>query len=330
MEGKVMREKILQLLRKEKDYVSGEEIGRILGISRSAIWKYVNGLREEGYNITSVPRLGYRLDDIPDLLLPEEVKDGLNTTLLGKNIVYFKEIDSTNNKCKNLGQMGSEEGTVVVAEAQKSGRGRIGRYWNSPSGMGIWMSVLLRPQISPMEAPKVTLLAAVAVTSAIRKCTGIDVGIKWPNDLMVEGKKVCGILTEMSAEMDSVNYIVLGIGLNVNIPLHQFPAEVQETATSLMEVKGGKISRKLLLQEIIRQLEKYYFRWQKEGIAPILKEWRRYSMVLNSPVSIIERDQRWEGIALDILESGALIVKLMDGTIREFSVGEVSLRPGNG
>lgn len=321
-----MKEKILDFLRRKQDYVSGEEISQLLGVSRAAVWKHIKALREEGYAIDSVTRLGYRLREIPDLLLPEEIRHNLGTRKIGQHIIYFPVLDSTNNHAKALGMEGAPEGTIVLAEEQTGGRGRLGRNWCSPYGTGVYMSLLLRPQISPMEAARLTLLAAVAVAEGIREFTGIPVGIKWPNDILFDGKKVVGILTEMHAEMEKVNYVVVGIGINVNHELRQLPPELIGTATSLKEIAGQKISRKGLLQEILRRIEQRYEQWQHEGFLPILTKWKELSCILGSPVVMREGNRMWEGTALDVRESGALVLRLDDGTEKEFSVGEVSLR----
>ena len=206
-----MRSRILSVLKAAgSSYISGEAIASELGISRTAVWKHINELRQSGYHIDSHSRSGYRLQDSPDCLLPEEIKIGLDTEIMGREIIYFDDIPSTNNQAKVKARQGAVEGTVIVSEAQSIGKGRLDRSFFSPHGKGIWFSVILRPPFLPQDAPKCTLLAAVAVAAAMRSF-GVEAGIKWPNDIVVNGHKITGILTEMSAEMTSIHYVVIGI-----------------------------------------------------------------------------------------------------------------------
>src|SRR3989338_5397995 len=221
----MMHEQIINFLRKSGEYISGEEISRALNVSRAGIWKYMQDLRAQGYEIVAVPHLGYRLVSYPDKLLAREIKFGLGTHILGKKIFSREAISSTMDEAFELGVKGTEEGTLVCAESQTKGRGRMGRSWVSPKGKGIYMSVILRPQLSPNEIPKLTLLTAVAVAEAIYKIAGLKVAIKWPNDILVGTKKLGGILTEMSAEIDRIKFVVVGIGMNVNTTASQLPPE---------------------------------------------------------------------------------------------------------
>ncbi|NTW05163.1 MAG: biotin--[acetyl-CoA-carboxylase] ligase, partial [Peptococcaceae bacterium] len=209
---------ILELLRTSAgEFLSGEKISKKIGISRTAVWKHITALRQEGYSIEAMPKIGYRLLDIPDRLYPEEIRDNLTTVSLGRNIYYFKTVQSTNQEARRLAQEGVPHGALIIAEEQTGGKGRFGRVWFSPKTLGIWASLVLRPEISPENAPPVTMLAAVAVAVAVENITGIALGIKWPNDLLYENKKACGILTEMNGEMDKVNFLILGLGINVNL-----------------------------------------------------------------------------------------------------------------
>ena len=226
-----MQKKVLELLRSAGDgYISGEEIAGRLGVSRTAVWKHIRALKAAGYEIDSHARKGYTLLEAPDLLLPQEIQPKLQTRIVGKNMIHYDDIPSSNNEAKRLAQEGAPEGTVVVAEAQSTGKGRLSRGWYSPARKGIWFSVILRPPFLPQEAPKCTLLAAVAVVRAM-KDMGFPVGIKWPNDVLYEGKKLVGILTEMSAEMERINYVVIGTGINVNLWPEDFPEDVREILT---------------------------------------------------------------------------------------------------
>ncbi|HHP50506.1 MAG TPA: biotin--[acetyl-CoA-carboxylase] ligase, partial [Moorella mulderi] len=321
------RERILDCLKDRLDqFVSGEEMGRRLGISRTAVWKHIQALREAGYEIEAQSRSGYRLRRIPDRLYPEEVKKNLKTSWLGHVLIYLEETSSTNWIARELAEKGCSSGAVVVAESQTQGRGRRGRFWHSPSGKGLWFSVVLRPQVEPFQAPQLTLLTGVAVAQAVKRFTGLPVGLKWPNDLWVGGKKLGGILTEIKAEMDAVEYVVVGIGLNVNLENSDFPEELRGTATSLLLSLHKKIPRVALLQEILGSLEKIYELWQEEGFDPVRRAWKEASCILDREVEIRSGDGVYRGIALDIDGEGALLVRTGEGEIRRFLSGEVSLR----
>jgi len=229
-----MQDQIIRFLKRSTSYLSGEEISRHLNISRSAIWKYMQELRQEGYDIVAVPHLGYRIVSSPDKLFPREIQHELKTKVIGKKIHYYDTIPSSMDVAFRLGVEGAPEGTVVCSESQTKGRGRLGRQWVSPKGKGIYMSIILRPQLTPTEVAQLTLLSAVAVCEAVVKYTGVESMIKWPNDLLVRKKKFAGILTEISAEMDRVRFVVIGIGMNVNTPIAQLPPQ----ATSLKAEKG--------------------------------------------------------------------------------------------
>ncbi|WP_298586135.1 biotin--[acetyl-CoA-carboxylase] ligase [uncultured Selenomonas sp.] len=323
-----MRSRILELLRKAGEaYMSGEEIAGKLGVSRTAVWKHVKELREAGYKIKSRSRSGYTLEETPDCLLPGEIKNGLRTRFVGKDIVFFEEVDSTNRVAKQLAQKGAAAGAVVVAEAQGKGRGRLERPYFSPAGKGIWFSVILRPHILPQEAPKCTLLAAVAVAMAMKRF-GLKAEIKWPNDILHEGKKLTGILTEMSAELDRVNYIVIGTGVNVNMEEKDFPEELRGKATSLAIMKGEKLPRVAFFQAVLEALDELCTVLEEEGFAPIVARWREYAVTLGQDVHVIGATGRgsFDGRAVDIDEEGALLVETADG-VRRVLAGDVSIRP---
>ena len=252
-----MDSQLLQALR-EGGHISGEELGKRLKMTRTAIWKRVNRLRGLGYEIASSPRRGYSLVSVPDLLLPEEIEPGLYTKIFGRQIIFYHELSSTQAAAKELARQGAEEGTVVISETQSQGKGRKGREWSSAPGQGIQISVILRPRLKPAQSIQIPLVAGVAVAQAIAKVTPLKPRIKWPNDLIVGRKKVGGILTEMSAEIDRIDYVVLGIGLNVNTPQALFPKEIGEIATSLAEELGGRVSRVRLLQSFLEEFEGLY------------------------------------------------------------------------
>lgn len=321
-----MRTEILRLLRQTTNgYLSGEEISKRLNVSRTAIWKHIQALREEGYSIDSHPRRGYCLVTSPDLLLPNEICPRLNTNYIGNTIHYFSTIASTNIEAKRLANEGCPEGTIVLSEEQTAGRGRLSRAWFSPYTKGIWFSVILRPTFPPYEAPKCTLLAAVAIARAIRRVSGVECGIKWPNDILFAGKKLVGILTEMSAEMDSINYVVIGMGINVNTSIDEFPEELRPIASSLSAILGHDISRVELLAEILHEIETQYTIAIEQGFAPILAEWRTLSVTLGQVVDVFGINRDFSGTALDIDEDGALLVKTEAG-VEKVVAGDVSVR----
>ncbi|MCE5287232.1 MAG: biotin--[acetyl-CoA-carboxylase] ligase [Pelosinus sp.] len=321
-----MRARILQLLRQNEDgYLSGEAISEKLAISRTAVWKHIRALKEAGYQIEAHPRCGYSLQQAPDKLLPEEIYSRLNASTLGKKIHYFSKVTSTNTEAKKLAESGCQEGTVVLAEEQENGRGRISRGWFSPPGQGIWLSVVLRPALSPYEISKCTLMAAVAVYKAILRVTGIKCGIKWPNDILYQGKKLVGILTELNAEVDAVNYIVIGIGINVNIAAEDFPSEIKSIATSLAVAAGESVSRLELVCAVLEELEKSYQAVLQQGFGEVLTEWRSYSATLGKEVSVIGANESYVGKALDIAEDGALLVQVAD-KIERVVAGDISIR----
>ncbi len=317
-----MRSRIVHFLKQaDGGYISGEELSRSLRVSRAAIWKCVEELRAEGYVIEAASRNGYRLTSCPDKLLAEEVQSGLGTKKFGCYVHHFETTTSTMDEAFRLGLDGAPEGTVVVAEAQTRGRGRLGRTWASPKGKGICFSVILRPSCSAADAARLTLAAAVAVSEAVEKVTGLVSGIKWPNDLLVSGKKVCGILTELRAEVDRVQFVVVGIGVNVN----SLPSQAVPGAISIREVKGVPFSRVVLLQEILRSIERRYLALAQEGYAPVFEEWRARSVTLGSSVRFIEREVEFEGKAVELSDDGGLVVELDSGQRVKRMAGDVML-----
>jgi len=328
--GLFLRTKIFELLRQHSNqYVSGEMISKQLAVSRTAIWKHIQAIKQEGYLIESHPRKGYCLRQAPDLLLPGEVDFHLDTEWLGRNISYFSSIGSTNDEAKKLAGEGKPAGTIVLAEEQTAGRGRLARKWVSPPGTGIWFSVILRPRFLPQEAPKFTLMAAVAVNRAILNCTGVSSGIKWPNDIVYKNKKIAGILTEMNAEMDGINYIVLGIGINVNVQSSDLPEEIHSIATSLSMVKGSFLSRVNLLAEVLLQLERLYEEVCCDGFGRIFEEWRRMTVTLGQMVDVTMPERKFCGLAVDIDDAGALLVETDHGK-ESILAGDVKIRPSEG
>ena len=322
-----MRERILGLLyQRGKEYISGEELSKRLEISRTAVWKHIKVLKEEGYKIASQKRLGYSLVSVPDLLLPYEIKRDLKTKILGKRIYYFKEIGSTNDFALELARKGIGEGTIVIAEVQIKGKGRLGREWFSPFG-GLWISIILKPKIIPTQAPGMTVIAALGVAETIRKLYSLDVFIKWPNDVLLGSrlKKVCGILTEMGAEQDRVNYVVIGIGVNLNVGIKEFPIEFRENTTSLEEELERRIDRGEFTRRMLKEIEDFYLLFKKKGFAPILKEWKNLSATLGKRVKAVSGRRIIEGKAIDIDSDGALIIKTKEGKKERILAGDVTL-----
>lgn len=307
MKGNETKRQILQALRQRSDYVSGERLSGLLGVSRVSVWKHIRSLKKDGYVIEASPR-GYRLVTSPDLLLPCEFPD------LEQRMHYFPEIGSTMDAARELAKKGAREGTIVIAEAQTRGRGRLSREWLSPEG-GIYFTIVLRPRISPAYAPRINLMASVAVAATIRKLFGLRAELKWPNDVLIEGKKVCGILAEMDAEMDVVNFVNVGIGINANNSVTQF----EETATSLKDMLGRKISRKELLSQLIMETERRQPLLMKDGL---LEEWKEMSATLNKDVRIMSLGEEVIGQAIDINGTGALMVRVEDGSLRTVLVGD--------
>lgn len=322
-----MKSKILSFLKSNKDdFISGEKISQALGISRTAVWKYIKALKEEGYNIESISRKGYRIISSPDLLTFEEIKEHLITNVIGQHIIHFDTIGSTNTKAKELADQGQKDGTVIISEEQTTGRGRLGRNWISPKYKGIWMSIILRPTIDPNHISKITQVCAAAVSLAMDEIN-IQNFIKWPNDIVVNSKKVCGILTEMSCELNRINHVVLGIGINVNIDDEDFPKEIKKIATSLKVESKNTISRKALVSKILNNFETLYKEFSIEGNAQkSLEICREKSLLLGKNIDISRNNQIINVKAIDINDDGELIVEHSDGIKEKLISGEVSLK----
>lgn len=312
---------ILQFLKDSKDYLSGEDLSKRLGISRSAIWKNINSLRDSGYVIESVTNRGYRIVNSSNALTPGEISEGLETQMFGSQITVFAEIDSTNEEAKRQALAGAAHGCLFVAEQQNGGKGRLGRIWTSPPKTGLWFTLLLRPDAAPAQVANLTLLAGLAVCRAIHTCTGCDTKIKWPNDIVIGSKKVCGILTEMTAEIDKVHFAVLGIGINVNN--ESFPEELSVKATSLQIESGEPVSRVALLQNILKELEVLYTEYFIQGKNNWLAEYRQVCVSLNRTVSTMRGQEKIIGTAVDITEGGELVVQTAPGEQVVINSGEV-------
>lgn len=321
-----MRNEILDYFRKaDGNFVSGQQISKDLHVSRTAIWKHINVLKERGYIFESSTRKGYRLIYAPNLLTPLEIDSALHTETFGRHVVYLESTQSTNEEAKKIAREGAEEGTIVVAEEQITGHGRLVRGFYSPFAKGIWFSLILRPKFFPMEASKCTLLAAVGVCRGIRRMGLADAGIKWPNDILVHGKKLVGILTLMSASMEKIDYIIMGIGINTGIKKNEFPEDFREGATSFLN-EGINVSRKDLLAAILGELEKEYSIAQDEGFDKVLDDWRALSVTLGQEVRVIFGDDSYTGKAVDIDRDGCLLVNT-GSEVKRVIAGDVSIRP---
>ena len=318
-----MKEEILRVLHRGR-YVSGTELARQLKVSKVAIWKHIQTLKSDGYSIESKTRKGYHLIAAPDLLLPYEVKQGLKTKFVGREISYYREVDSTQELAKKLATKGSKEGTLVIAETQTAGKGRRNRNWLSPEG-GIYLSIILRPEVSPSRAQIMALLAGLAAANTIRKLYDLKAELKWPNDILVNDRKVGGVLIEIAAEPDLINWLVVGIGLNANTKSASLPRELRTTAVSLEEEYGRKIPRVELVRKLLEEVEQLYLVFKKQGSAPILEGWKSMTNTLGVQVRVTNGEVI-EGKAMDVDHDGALIVKLADGNVRRVVAGDVSLR----
>lgn len=314
-----MQKYIIDFLKKHSDYISGEEISGVFKISRAAIWKYIHQLRLQGYDIVAVPHLGYKLVSCPDKLFSQEIQYELGTKIFGKKIFYEESLYSTMDTAFRLAVEGMPEGTVVCAETQTKGRGRLGRHWISPKGKGIYTSIILRPKISPMEVAKLTLLTGVAVAEAIAQQTQLEPRIKWPNDVLINRKKVVGILTEMNAEMDRIKYVIVGIGINVNTPANILPKE----ATSLKQEGLREFSRVKILQQVLREMEKWYLCLAEAGFDPILERWKELSCTLKGQVRLTDPKEEIVGEAIDIDKDGGLMIRTASGIVVRKMAGDV-------
>ncbi|MFP4697201.1 MAG: biotin--[acetyl-CoA-carboxylase] ligase [Eubacteriales bacterium] len=324
-----MKSRVLTYLKESRDYISGQELSNIFGVSRTAIWKAVKGLKEDGYDIKSVRNKGYKLISIPDILLADEIKYGLKTNYIGDNVIIYDAIDSTNQQAKRLALDGLGNGTVVIAEQQIKGKGRRGKNWESPYQTGIWMSILLKPNIHPNQASMITLLAGLATVKSINKKIDNNSFIKWPNDIVINGKKVCGILTEISTEIDTVNYIIVGIGINVNTL--EFDKDIKDIATSIAREEGQKVDRVPIIQSILQNFEYYYDIFKRDlNLSNIIKEYEKECININKEVKVIYKNKEIEGKAMGITPIGELVIIDKSGQKHTVNSGEVSVRGLNG
>ncbi len=320
-----MKAEILALLREKDGYISGQELCNRFSVSRTAVWKAINQLKESGYEIEAVPNKGYRLVGQQDVLNKNEMESRLHTKWAGRELYYYESTDSTNLQVKRLMEEGAPEGVLVVGGEQKQGRGRRGRSWQSPPGTNIYMTLGLRPEFQPDLAPMVTLIDALAVAEAVEQTCGLQTRIKWPNDVVIGGKKICGILTEMSAETGYIHYVVIGTGINVNIK--EFPEEIRETATSLYLEKGETVLRAPIVAKTMEYFESYYEKFiQTMDLSLLMEDYNKRLVNKDAAVKVLDPQNEFEGTARGIDEKGQLLVERQDGTVETVYAGEVSVR----
>ncbi len=320
-----MKNEILRLLKTSDTYISGQQLCGYFKVSRTSVWKVMEQLKKEGYEIEAVRNRGYRLVSSPDVISEAEIKSLLGTEWAGRKVVYYDETDSTNNRAKDSGEKNGAHGTLFIADKQNAGKGRRGRAWESPSGKSIYMTILLRPQITPDKAPMLTLIMGLSVAEGIRKVSGAETEIKWPNDIVMNKKKVCGILTEMATEMEYVNYVVIGVGINVN--QEYFSEGIKEIATSLYEETGTVYQRSELIAAVLERFEKNYEMFLETGdLSGIRKAYDSILVNRGQEVKVLEPGNEYRAVAEGINKNGELIVRLSDGRQKNIFAGEVSVR----
>jgi BirA family biotin operon repressor/biotin-[acetyl-CoA-carboxylase] ligase len=320
-----MKAEILTLLKEADSYISGQELCERFKVSRTAVWKVINQLKEEGYVIEAVQNKGYHLVEYPDLITYNELKSVLTTKWAGQELLYFDTLDSTNTKAKQLAEEGAVHGTLILANHQTNGKGRRGRTWESPAGEGIWMTLLLRPRLSPIHASMLTLVMALAVVKACNEITKDACSIKWPNDIVLNRKKVCGILTEMSAEMDYINHVVIGVGINANI--EDFPEDLKEKATAIKLENGNKIKRAELINRVMVHFEEEYATFMlNQNLASQMEAYNSLLVNRDKEVLVLEMNKEYKGVANGINQYGELLVEKSNGEVVQINSGEVSVR----
>ncbi len=317
---------IISILKDNRDsYVSGQHISSKIKLTRSAVWKHIESLRKKGYVIESIPSRGYRLIEIPDLLSPDDIRTRVGKRIIGKEILFFDEVDSTNNVAIEKAGSGAAEGLVVLSEGQSRGKGRMGRTWVSPKYVNIYLSILFRPDMSPQYAPVMTMMSAVSTARAITEVTGLRTQIKWPNDILIDRKKVSGILMEMNAEQERINHIVAGIGINVNMKERDFPDGLRMPATSLAECLGKKVDRTDLLLMLIEILEEDYEELRNGGVMSIFSRWRKGCDILDRRIRVSLPGEEITGVAEDLTPEGGLVLNLDGSGKRIIYAGDVSI-----
>lgn len=318
-----MKKLILQRLKEADTFISGETLCKELGVTRSAIWKNIKSLKGQGYEIESVQNKGYRLRSTPDILNTQEILDGLTTEFMGKTIYSFDTLDSTNDVAKEYANNNCPDGTIIIAEQQKNGKGRLGRSWTSSPYQNITFSIVLRPNLAPHQLSIITLIIGLAVCKAIRSISKCDAMIKWPNDIIIGNKKICGILTEISAEAEQINYIVCGIGINVNCSFSF--EDIAYKSTSLFMETQRVYKRKRIVQVLLAEIEKVYLDYMNSPTA-VLEEYKKYCVSLGKVVSAQQRKEPISGVAIDISDGGELIIESETKQLFTIFSGEVSVQ----
>lgn len=307
--------------------VSGADLSTQLGISRAAIWSRIEDLRRVGFDIQASPHGGYQLKNSPEVLLADDLLARLGQTrVIGRDIRIFQQTTSTNDVAEKLGRDGVKEGVVIFAESQTKGRGRLGRSWLSLNSRGLWFSILLRPPLPPQAATQLTIASGAAVARALRRSTGLPAQIKWPNDILVNGRKVCGILTELSAELESIKHLVLGIGLNVNFTREEFPAELRPIATSVRIEMGKEASRAELAVALLRELDEDYQRVIGGRFPEVAEEWEENCGTLGQEVEIMVGRRVLRGRAESLDADGALLLRTSHGLLERVVGGDVTIK----
>lgn len=306
-----------------QQFISGEALSKHLNCSRTAIWKHIQSLRMEGYEFEAVRKKGYRLTTVPPVMRVPTILSKLETKIMGRKIIYAAELDSTQIRAHEMVAQGAIEGTVIIAEQQTQGRGTMGKKWFSPSGKGIWFSMVLKPRIPLQFISQLTLLVSVALCRTIRKVLQVEIGIKWPNDLLIEGKKVSGILLESSGEDERLRYVIAGVGISANLIAEDFPVDLRTKATSLRMAAGEEVNREELLCEFLLEFENLYQLFHEQGFAPIRTLWEALSVSLNCPIEVKTSQGSIEGVAHGLDEMGALVVTLQNGSTQKIYSGDV-------
>lgn len=322
-----MKDEILKtLLESEGEAVSGQQLADRFNVSRTAIWKHMKTLQEEGYTFETVKKKGYILRGVPNTVSAAQIQAELETEALGQEIHYFDVVDSTQTVAHRLAQEGAKHGTVVISEEQTAGKGRLMRPWESSKRKGIWLTVILRPDIPPHRAPQLTLVTAIAVVNTMKTLLNIsDPKIKWPNDILINGKKCTGILTEMQAESDVVQALLIGIGINVNQTEADFSDDIKDIATSLRIEEGEEIDRPKFIATLLYFLEHYSNMYIKNGFGRIRELWEEASCTIGQRLEVTTLREKFEGVATGINSDGVLQVRLDDGTIRDIYTADIKI-----
>ena len=319
-----MKAKLLHKLRNTDGYISGQALCDEFGVTRTAVWKAIEQLRSEGYVVDAVRNKGYKLLEVPELLSKKEIESMRETRWLGSRIEYHEQLDSTNNEAKRIAEMGAEHGTVVVTDEQTAGRGRMGRGFSSPPGQGLWFTYILRPEMEPSNASMLTIVKAMAVRKALTEITGLDIRIKWPNDIVCDGRKLCGILTEMSAQPEMINYVVIGSGINVLNGV--FPENIRDRAVSLFMLTGKRYNRAEILEKVNEAFEEYYEQFMQEKNLGIIAALYNSCMAgRGSQVTVTSPHGEISGVARGITDRGELMIE-RDNRIEYITSGEVSVK----